>query len=69
MSGGVVSTVLLHPLDLLKIRFAVNDGRSTARPTYAGIKNAVVSIGEQCVVVVSRAIVKNLNIFSLSWQH
>ena len=69
MSGGVVSTVLLHPLDLLKIRFAVYDGRSTARPTYAGIKNAVVSIGEQCVVVVSRAIVKNLNIFSLSWQH
>ena len=53
MSGGVVSTVLLHPLDLLKIRFAVNDGRSTARPTYAGIKNAVVSIGEQCVVVVT----------------
>lgn len=44
VSGGVASTVLLHPLDLLKIRFAVNDGHSTVRPTYAGIKNAVVSI-------------------------
>jgi len=26
MSGGVVSTLILHPLDLLKIRFAVDDG-------------------------------------------
>ena len=46
VSGGVAATVLLHPLDLLKIRFAVNDGRNAAgRPTYAGMKNAVANIG------------------------
>ncbi|GAU87901.1 hypothetical protein RvY_00689 [Ramazzottius varieornatus] len=28
ISGGVVSTVVLHPLDLIKVRFAVNDGTS-----------------------------------------
>jgi hypothetical protein len=46
VSGGVAATVLLHPLDLLKIRFAVNDGRNAAgRPSYAGMKNAVANIG------------------------
>ena len=46
VSGGVAATVLLHPLDLLKIRFAVNDGQNAAgRPTYAGMKNAVANIG------------------------
>ncbi len=45
MSGGVISTVLLHPLDLLKIRFAVSDGQTRVRPSYSGMKNAVVSIG------------------------
>ncbi|XP_055334806.1 mitochondrial folate transporter/carrier-like isoform X2 [Paramacrobiotus metropolitanus] len=28
ISGGVVSTLVLHPLDLIKVRFAVNDGTS-----------------------------------------
>ncbi|OWA53510.1 Mitochondrial folate transporter/carrier [Hypsibius exemplaris] len=28
ISGGVVSTLILHPLDLIKVRFAVNDGTS-----------------------------------------
>jgi len=45
VSGGVVATSILHPLDLLKIRFAVDDAqwklsRST-RPTY---KSTVVKI-------------------------
>lgn len=39
ISGGVVSTLTLHPLDLIKIRLAVNDGRSSI-PQYTGIVNA-----------------------------
>ena len=40
MSGGVVSTVILHPLDLLKIRFAVDDG-TAGKPRYTSIGQAV----------------------------
>ncbi|KAJ6652250.1 hypothetical protein lerEdw1_012938 [Lerista edwardsae] len=36
MSGGVISTLVLHPLDLVKIRFAVSDGLEL-RPKYNGI--------------------------------
>jgi len=44
ISGGVVSTSILHPLDLIKIRFAVNDGRTNAAPRYNGLRNALVEI-------------------------
>lgn len=44
VSGGVTSTLVLHPLDLLKIRFAVNDGHLSVRPQYNGLVNAVTSI-------------------------
>jgi len=40
VSGGVISTLVLHPLDLLKIRFAV----SSTKPTYGGIKRTVSKI-------------------------
>ena len=40
VSGGVVSTLLLHPLDLLKIRFAVDDGQAKDRPKYLGLRHA-----------------------------
>nr|XP_033789290.1 mitochondrial folate transporter/carrier [Geotrypetes seraphini] len=36
LSGGLVSTLVLHPLDLVKIRFAVSDGLEL-RPKYNGI--------------------------------
>lgn len=39
ISGGVVSTLTLHPLDLIKIRLAVNDGRASV-PQYNGIVDA-----------------------------
>ncbi|XP_065063009.1 solute carrier family 25 member 32-like [Rhopilema esculentum] len=42
-AGGVSATLLLHPLDLIKIRFQVNDGLVT-RPTYRGIIDAFKSI-------------------------
>lgn len=43
VSGGVASTLILHPLDLMKIRFAVNDGIST-RPSYNGVTHAMTQI-------------------------
>ena len=45
ISGGVISTLVLHPLDLLKIRFAVDDGKAlSTRPQYNGLFHAVKSI-------------------------
>ncbi|GFS34468.1 hypothetical protein TNIN_397712 [Trichonephila inaurata madagascariensis] len=44
IGGGVTSTLALHPLDLLKIRFAVNDGQIVTRPHYQGLGNAVTTI-------------------------
>jgi len=46
MSGGVVSTLILHPLDLLKIRFAVDDG-TAGKSNHIGqaVKNIVRSEG------------------------
>jgi len=44
MTGGVASTLVLHPLDLVKIRFAVNDGGLDARPKYNGLYHAFRSI-------------------------
>ena len=43
MSGGVVSTLILHPLDLLKIMFAVNDG-TVGKPHYTSLGQAVSNI-------------------------
>ncbi|XP_026878716.2 solute carrier family 25 member 32a [Electrophorus electricus] len=43
LSGGVISTMVLHPLDLVKIRFAVSDGLSF-RPHYNGILHCMKSI-------------------------
>ncbi|XP_063617095.1 solute carrier family 25 member 32 isoform X2 [Cydia splendana] len=44
ISGGVTSTLILHPLDLIKIRFAVNDGRTATVPRYDGLSSAFVTI-------------------------
>ncbi|XP_077990394.1 solute carrier family 25 member 32-like [Glandiceps talaboti] len=43
ITGGVLSTLALHPLDLVKIRFAVSDGLES-RPTYYGMVHAFRSI-------------------------
>lgn len=47
ISGGVTSTLILHPLDLIKIRFAVNDGRTTTIPQYRGLGSAFTTIFRQ----------------------
>lgn len=36
ISGGVVSAPSFHPLDLIQIRFVVNDARAVAAPGYRG---------------------------------
>ncbi|KAF3840182.1 hypothetical protein F7725_018899 [Dissostichus mawsoni] len=46
LSGGVVSTMMLHPLDLVKIRFAVSDGLDL-RPKYSGIMHCMKSVWQQ----------------------
>ncbi|XP_017268578.1 mitochondrial folate transporter/carrier [Kryptolebias marmoratus] len=46
LSGGVVSTLVLHPLDLVKIRFAVSDGLEL-RPKYRGMFHCMKSVWHQ----------------------
>ncbi|XP_046875568.1 solute carrier family 25 member 32a [Hypomesus transpacificus] len=43
LCGGVISTMVLHPLDLVKIRFAVSDGVQI-RPQYEGVVHCMRSI-------------------------
>ncbi|MBZ3874096.1 Mitochondrial folate transporter/carrier [Sciurus carolinensis] len=43
VSGGVLSNLALHPLDLVKIRFAVSDGLEL-RPKYKGILHCLSTI-------------------------
>uniref|UniRef100_A0A2K5KF11 Solute carrier family 25 member 32 n=1 Tax=Colobus angolensis palliatus TaxID=336983 RepID=A0A2K5KF11_COLAP len=43
VSGGVLSNLALHPLDLVKIRFAVSDGLEL-RPKYNGILHCLTTI-------------------------
>ncbi|CAK9304877.1 unnamed protein product [Gordionus sp. m RMFG-2023] len=40
VAGGVVSAFILHPFDLLKLRFAANDGLTNTIPTYHGVLDA-----------------------------
>ncbi|GAA6091596.1 solute carrier family 25 member 32b [Tachysurus ichikawai] len=46
LCGGVLSTMVLHPLDLVKIRFAVSDGLEL-RPKYRSIWHCMRSIWQQ----------------------
>ncbi|XP_034554616.1 mitochondrial folate transporter/carrier-like [Notolabrus celidotus] len=46
LSGGVISTLVLHPLDLVKIRFAVSDGLDV-RPRYSSIMHCMKSVWQQ----------------------
>ncbi|XP_023224437.1 mitochondrial folate transporter/carrier-like isoform X1 [Centruroides sculpturatus] len=59
IGGGLTSTLILHPLDLLKIRFAVNDGLKN-RPKYHNLRNAVSQIvREEGVKGLYRGVVPN----------
>ena len=43
VSGGILSTLCCHPLDLIKIRLAVNDGHKS-RPFYHNLKHVCRSL-------------------------
>ena len=38
--GGLASTVVLHPADLIRVRYQVNDGQGRV-PSYGSLRNAV----------------------------
>lgn len=44
VAGGTISTLMLHPMDLIKLRFAVNDGITRSIPQYNGTVDAVKKI-------------------------
>lgn len=46
ISGGAISTLILHPLDLMKIRFAVSDGSSKI-PQYSSLTSAFRTVLKQ----------------------
>lgn len=47
ISGGIASTLLLHPLDLVKIRFEVNDGSKGKHHSYRGLVDAFRTISRE----------------------
>jgi len=71
VAGGVTSTLLLHPLDLIKIRFAVDDGTSAARasrPHYTGVRHALMAItSSEGVRGLYRGVTPNLWGAGTSW--
>ncbi|XP_031332085.1 mitochondrial folate transporter/carrier-like [Photinus pyralis] len=68
VAGGLASTLILHPLDLIKIRFAVNDGRSSLPQQYKGITNAFTTIfREGGITGLYRGVTPNLWGASTSW--
>lgn len=68
VSGGVASTLSVHPFDLLKIRLAVDDGRVSSRPKYRGFFHAVKTIfKEEGVVGFYRGVSPNCLGAGLSW--
>ncbi|XP_064488611.1 solute carrier family 25 member 32-like [Ornithodoros turicata] len=68
VSGGVASTLAVHPFDLLKIRLAVNDGVLSSRPQYRGFLHAVRTIfKEEGLVGFYRGISPNCFGAGASW--
>lgn len=69
VSAGLTSTLALHPLDVIKIRLAVNDGLiSTVTPKYSGIINAFSTIlKEESIYGLYRGVTPNLVGAGASW--
>ncbi|XP_063406938.1 solute carrier family 25 member 32-like isoform X2 [Mytilus trossulus] len=76
VSGGVVATLVLHPLDLVKIRFQVSEGSAgghgnvvgAARPEYKGIVDAFRSIKQsQGMMGLYQGVTPNVWGAGLSW--
>ncbi|XP_008202006.1 mitochondrial folate transporter/carrier [Nasonia vitripennis] len=68
VAGGTISTLVLHPLDLIKVRFAVNDGRVKSAPQYSGPINAFGKIVKnEGFVGLYRGIVPNIIGAGAAW--
>lgn len=69
VSGGTISTLILHPFDLIKLRFAVDDGQaSTHRTKYRGIIHATASITkEEGLLALYRGVSANMIGNASSW--
>lgn len=68
ISGGVASTILLHPLDLLKIRFAAHDGKLSPHPHYSSMLSAFRTIvHSEGAAGLYRGVVPNLIAASSAW--
>ncbi|XP_060078702.1 mitochondrial folate transporter/carrier-like [Ylistrum balloti] len=70
VSGGVTSTLVLHPLDLVKIRFQVHEGgvAGVSRPMYNGLKDAFLQIiRKDGVTGMYRGVVPNVWGAGTSW--
>ncbi|OWF34946.1 mitochondrial folate transporter/carrier-like isoform X2 [Mizuhopecten yessoensis] len=70
VSGGVIATLILHPLDLVKIRFQVHEGAvaTVSRPKYKGILDAFLQIARKDGVTgIYRGVVPNVWGAGISW--
>ncbi|XP_033727359.1 mitochondrial folate transporter/carrier-like isoform X2 [Pecten maximus] len=70
VSGGVIATLVLHPLDLVKIRFQVHEGTvaTVSRPRYNGIMDAFLQIiRKDGVTGIYRGVVPNVWGAGMSW--
>lgn len=68
LTGGILSTTILHPLDVLKIRLAVNDGISSTKRSYLGLGNAFRTIWvEEGIRGFYRGLLPNSLGAGLSW--
>ncbi|XP_069107187.1 solute carrier family 25 member 32-like isoform X2 [Argopecten irradians] len=70
VSGGVIATLVLHPLDLVKIRFQVHEGSvaTISRPKYNGIFDAFLQIiRKDGVTGIYRGVVPNVWGAGMSW--
>ncbi|KFD57766.1 hypothetical protein M514_01436 [Trichuris suis] len=68
LAGGFISTAAVHPLDLLKIRCAVNEGNLKVRPefkSYAHVARSILS--ERSIFGLYQGITPNLAGSTISW--
>ncbi|CDW53389.1 Mito carr domain containing protein [Trichuris trichiura] len=68
LAGGFISTAAVHPLDLLKIRCAVNEGNLNVHPefkSYAHVARSILS--EKSIFGLYQGITPNLAGSTISW--
>ncbi|KAL3882625.1 hypothetical protein ACJMK2_028949 [Sinanodonta woodiana] len=68
-SGGVIATFALHPLDLVRIRLQVNEGKGlVVRPQYNGAVDALRSIyRSKGIAGLYQGVVPNVLVTGMSW--